>query len=126
VLFRDELLEIERSLPDFALALALTREPATRRTDFSRRIDARMVADVAARLPESPGCAFVCGSNAFVEIAVDAALALGWKPERSRPNAMALERRSLSFCEGRVGEGNGSHADAVQDDRCRRLEGLLP
>jgi ferredoxin-NADP reductase len=77
VLFRDELLEIERSLPDFALALALTREHATRRTDFSRRIDARMVADVAARLPESPGCAFVCGSNAFVDIAVDAALALG-------------------------------------------------
>ena len=36
-----------------------------------------MVADVAARLPESPGCAFVCGSNAFVDIAVDAALALG-------------------------------------------------
>ena len=32
---------------------------------------------VAARLPESPGCAFVCGSNAFVDIAVDAALALG-------------------------------------------------
>ena len=77
VLFRDELLELERSLPDFALALTLTREPATRRTDFSRRIDARMVADVAARLPVSPGYAFVCGSNAFVDIAADAALALG-------------------------------------------------
>jgi ferredoxin-NADP reductase len=77
VLFRDELFEFERSLPDFALALALTREPATRRTDFSRRIDARMVADVAARLPVSPSCAFVCGSNVFVEIAADAALALG-------------------------------------------------
>ena len=77
VLFRDELLDLERSLPDFALALALTRERATRRTDFSRRIDARMVADVAARLPVSPGCAFVCGSNAFVEIAADAALAFG-------------------------------------------------
>ena len=77
VLFRDELLELERSLPDFAFALALTREPATRRDDFSRRIDARMVADVAARLPVSPGCAFVCGSNAFVDTAADAALALG-------------------------------------------------
>jgi ferredoxin-NADP reductase len=77
VLFRDELLELERSLPDFALALALTREPATRSTDFSRRIDAGMVADVAARLPVSPGSAFVCGSNAFVDIAADAALALG-------------------------------------------------
>ena len=36
-----------------------------------------MVADVAARLPVSPGCAFVCGPNAFVDIAADAALALG-------------------------------------------------
>jgi ferredoxin-NADP reductase len=80
VLFRDELLEIERSLPDLAVAFALTREPATRSTDFSRRIDARMVADVVARLPESPGCTFVCGSNAFVDIAVDAALALGLEP----------------------------------------------
>jgi ferredoxin-NADP reductase len=77
VLFRDELLELERSLPDFALALALTREQAMRGTDFSRRIDAPMVAEVAARLPVSPGCAFVCGSNAFVDIAADAALALG-------------------------------------------------
>ena len=77
VLFRDELFELERALPDFALALALTREPATRPTDFSRRIDSRMVADVAARLPVSPGRAFVCGSNAFVDIAADAALDLG-------------------------------------------------
>ncbi|MGB6587526.1 MAG: hypothetical protein WBE93_16365 [Pseudolabrys sp.] len=71
-------LEIELlQLPDCAFALALTREPATRRADFSRRIDAKMVADVAARLPVSPGCAFVCGSNAFVDIAADAALARG-------------------------------------------------
>jgi ferredoxin-NADP reductase len=77
VLFRDELLEIKSSLPDFALALALTREPATRSDDFSRRIDATMVADVAARLPVLPGYVFVCGSNAFVEIAAEAALALG-------------------------------------------------
>ena len=77
VLFRDQLLELERSLPDFALALALTREPAMRSSDFNRRIDATMVADVAARLPVSPGSVFVCGSNAFVDIAADAALALG-------------------------------------------------
>ncbi len=77
VLFRDELLEIERSLPDFTFALAQTREPAIRSTDFSRRIDAPMVADVAARLPVAPGCVFVCGSNSFVEIAADAAVALG-------------------------------------------------
>jgi ferredoxin-NADP reductase len=76
-LFKDELLELERSLPDFALAFALTRESTTRRTDFSRRVDTNMVADVAARLPVFPGRAFVCGSNAFVEVAVAAALASG-------------------------------------------------
>ena len=80
VLFRDELLDLESSLPDFALALALTRESAVRSSDFSRRIDARMVADVASRLPASPGRVFVCGSNAFVDIAADAVLALGLEP----------------------------------------------
>jgi ferredoxin-NADP reductase len=76
VLFRDELLELEKLLPDFTLALALTREPATRSADFSRRIDAEMVADVAARFSVAPGWVFVCGSSAFVDIAADAALAL--------------------------------------------------
>lgn len=80
VLFRDELIEFERSLPAFKLSIALTREPATRQTDFSRRIDAPMVTEVAARLPAPPGWVFVCGSNAFVEIAADAALGLGLKP----------------------------------------------
>ena len=126
VLFRDELLELERSLPDFALALALTREPATRRTDFSRRIDARW--SLTSRRgclspPAAPSCAGRTPSSTSRRTPRSP---WDWKPERSRPNAMALERRSISFCERRVGEGNRSHADAVQNDRCRRLEGLLP
>src|SRR4051812_8422530 len=87
VLFRDELLELESSLPDFELAIALTREPATRGADFSRRIDAPMVTEVAARLPASPGWVFVCGSNPFVEIAADAALGL-----RLKAGAIKTER----------------------------------
>jgi glycine betaine catabolism B len=79
ILFRDELIETERSLADFALAFALTREPAARKKDFSRRIDAQMVAEVAARLPRPAGCVFVCG-NAFVDIAADAAVAWGLEP----------------------------------------------
>jgi hypothetical protein len=73
-------------------------------TDFSRRIDARMVGAVAARLPMFPGCAFVCGSNAF---------AAGGDYGR------ADARRNVS-------EGSRSYTDAVQNDRRRRLEGLLP
>jgi ferredoxin-NADP reductase len=77
VLFRDELLGAEEALPDFSLALAVTREPTRRSSDFGRRIDTAMVAQVAARLPGPPHDVFICGSNAFVNIAADGALASG-------------------------------------------------
>jgi ferredoxin-NADP reductase len=76
-LFADELLAAEEPASGFSFALSLTRESATRGSDFSRRIDAAMVADVTARLPAPPGDVFVCGSNAFVNVAVDGALAAG-------------------------------------------------
>src|SRR2546429_53656 len=76
--------DVSPFFPDIALGLAVRREPAMRSNDFSRRIDAPMVADVAARLGVAPGCVFVCGSNAFVDIAADAALAL-------RPDAGAIK-----------------------------------
>ena len=77
VLFRDELLAAERSIPDFSLALTLTREPSSRPSDFARRIDAAMIAETAGRLPGLPSYVFVCGSNAFVDIAADGAIAAG-------------------------------------------------
>jgi ferredoxin-NADP reductase len=77
VLFRDELLGAEDTLSDFQLAFAVTREPTSRSSDFSRRIDTSMVAEVAARLPGPPHHVFVCGSNAFVDVAADGALSLG-------------------------------------------------
>jgi ferredoxin-NADP reductase len=36
-----------------------------------------MVAAVAARLPDAPSHVFICGSNAFVDVAADGALAAG-------------------------------------------------
>lgn len=80
VLFRDELLLVQVVDARFELALTLTREAPTRRSDFGRRIDAAMVASVVARLPAPPGHVFVCGSNAFVEVATDGALAAGLEP----------------------------------------------
>lgn len=77
VLFRDELLATAESEPGFTLALALTREPPKRDSDFGRRIDGAMVAEVASRLPAPPGHVFICGSNAFCEVAADGALAAG-------------------------------------------------
>lgn len=77
VLYRDELLATEESEPGFTFALALTREPPPRGSDFARRIDGAMVADVAARLSAPPGYVFVCGSNAFCDVAADGALSAG-------------------------------------------------
>jgi glycine betaine catabolism B len=77
VLFRDELLEAEESGSGFTCALTLTREPPRRDSDFDRRIDEAMVADVAGRLSAPPGYVFICGSNAFCDVAADGALAAG-------------------------------------------------
>ncbi len=85
VLFRDELLATEeRSTPGFTLALALTREPPARQSDFARRIDGAMVADVAGRLRAPPQHVFICGSNSFCDVAADGALAAGLAPASIR------------------------------------------
>lgn len=76
-LFAEELVATERNDPTFQLALAITRAAPERPSDFARRVDDGMVAEVVARLPRSPVHAFVCGSNAFVNVAVDAALRAG-------------------------------------------------
>ncbi|RXH24146.1 oxidoreductase [Bradyrhizobium nanningense] len=77
VLFADELLASEMADPKFMLALAITRERAERASDFARRIDSAMVADLVARLPSMPTHVFVCGSNPFVNVASDATVMAG-------------------------------------------------
>lgn len=77
VLFRDELVLIDAVDSSFDLALTLTREAPTRAADFGRRIDATMVANVVARLPVLPGHVFICGSNDFVDVAAESAIAAG-------------------------------------------------
>lgn len=72
VIFRDELIGLDDRRDGFDLVLTLTREPARRPADYSRRIDARMMQQTIARLPEPPALAFVCGSNAFVSTAAQA------------------------------------------------------
>ena len=77
VIFRDELLALDARNDGFQLALALTRESPRRASDFGRRVDAGMVADLVARLPEPPRHVFVCGGNPFVEAASQGALHAG-------------------------------------------------
>jgi ferredoxin-NADP reductase len=77
LIYRDELVSMDSPADGVALAFAVTREPARRPRDYSRRIDAAMVAELLARLPEAPRRTYVCGSNRFVEAATQAALSAG-------------------------------------------------
>jgi len=80
VLFSEELSSLEAGDEQFNLALAITRERPERSSDFARRIDGDMVKDVVVRLQKNPESVFVCGSNGFVNIAVDGATAAGVNP----------------------------------------------
>lgn len=77
VLYRDELLALDAARDGFELVLTLTREPARRPRDYSRRVDAAIVRDALGRLAAAPSGVFVCGSNPFVETAAQAVLELG-------------------------------------------------
>jgi ferredoxin-NADP reductase len=82
--YRDELIDYEEQEDGFSVAFALTRSQAMRQRDYSRRVDAAMMREVLARLPEIPRNAFVCGSNAFVNSAADGAVAAGVPVDRIR------------------------------------------
>jgi ferredoxin-NADP reductase len=77
LIYRDELASMDSPANGIALAFAVTREPARRPHDYSRRIDAAMVVELLARLPEAPCRTYVCGSNRFVEAATEATIAAG-------------------------------------------------
>lgn len=77
VLYRDELLALDDHRNGFTLVLTLTREPPKRDIDYGRRVDASMMAEVLRRLPGAPKHVFACGTNPFVNAAVDGAIAAG-------------------------------------------------
>lgn len=76
MIFREELLGLRDRHDGFDLVLVLTREPAAA-ADYTRRVDAAMMADVIGRMQTPPFRAFVCGSNPFVGAASEALLASG-------------------------------------------------
>lgn len=76
-LYADELLALDMCDPNFEFALAITREAPKRTTDFARRLDGEMVAEMIVRLRLTPAHVFVCGSNPFVNIGVDGVLTAG-------------------------------------------------
>jgi ferredoxin-NADP reductase len=84
VIFRDELRTLDARNDDFQLALTLTRDKPRRLTDFGRRVDAAMVAELVGRLPAPPRHVFVCGGNPFVEAAAQGAIRAGLSPAMIR------------------------------------------
>lgn len=77
LIYREELLAMAARRDGFELAIALTREPARRPGDHSRRIDADLAREALVRLPMKPTLVFVCGSNPFVESAASSLMAAG-------------------------------------------------
>jgi ferredoxin-NADP reductase len=75
LIYREELLALAARGDGFQLAIALSREPARRAGDFSRRLDREIAAESLARLPASPTLVLVCGSNPFVEAAATSLIA---------------------------------------------------
>lgn len=83
-LYRDELIDIEQRHNGFTLAFALTRDTPRRPQDYGRRVDRPILRDLLGRLPAPPKHAFVCGTNAFVNAATDAAISAGVLPASIR------------------------------------------
>ena len=84
VIFRDELLALDRQRDGFDMTLTLTRDRPRRDKDLGRRIDAELISQVLSRLPARPALAYVCGANAFVTAAADALITTGMAAERIR------------------------------------------
>lgn len=80
VIFRDELLALDRKQGAFKLVLTITREAPRREGDYGRRIDVPMIGEILKRLPSPLKRAFVCGSNPFVTVASEALVGAGVEP----------------------------------------------
>ena len=84
VIYRDELLQMERAQQDVRMVFVLTRsEPSAvasgsaRVADYVRRVDADMLTDIMSHMPGRPVTSFVCGNNGFVGTVADALVSMG-------------------------------------------------
>jgi ferredoxin-NADP reductase len=76
--FADELKELAARDASFSFVAATTRQPARRRGDFARRLDAEILGKALARLGRAGELAcFVCGATDFVETAATELVNLG-------------------------------------------------
>jgi ferredoxin-NADP reductase len=81
VIYRDELDALAGN--GFEVVHTLTREQPPGWTGFSRRIDPKLLAEVAWPAEDEPRV-FVCGSTRFVDAAADGLVELGYDPRSIR------------------------------------------
>ena len=84
LIFREELLEMERTDPRFSLLVTTTRELPRRPQDLGARLDAESLRQIMGRWGRSPAHVYVCGATAFVEVVTRALMTDGIPAERVR------------------------------------------
>lgn len=83
IIYREELASLAARSDGLDVIHTLTRSQPPGWTGFGRRIDDRMLAEVAAPLGVDAKV-YICGPTALVETAADALSRLGWPPDRVR------------------------------------------
>lgn len=84
LIFRDELLELERTDERFAMIVAATRELPRRPTDLNVRLDAERLRSILLGWGKVPEHVYVCGATAFVEVVARALITDGIPADRVR------------------------------------------
>jgi ferredoxin-NADP reductase len=82
VIYQQELDHLADDDTDLQVLYALTREQPPGWTGYARRVDDRILRDVAD--PDGAGVAFVCGPTRFVEAVADGLVGVGYAPENVR------------------------------------------
>ena len=79
VIYREELDQLGGN--GLTVVHTLTRSQPSGWTDYARRVDAEMLAEVGPSPPERP-LVYVCGPTPFVEVVAEALVQLGHEPQR--------------------------------------------
>jgi ferredoxin-NADP reductase len=78
---------------------ALTREQPRGWSGYARRVDARMLAEVAWPAAQAP-LAYACGPTSFVETVAAGLLGLGYRPGRSKTERFGATGSDLGVIAG--------------------------
>jgi ferredoxin-NADP reductase len=84
LIFRDELLEMERADSRFSLVITTTQEMPRRPHDLDARLDAGRLRSILQQWGKVPEQVYVCGATAFVEVVARALMTDGVSADRVR------------------------------------------